>query len=109
MRTICPSLLLAVLVACGAPTVTPAPAINPTVRAQLTATRQRDAELGEDACRALDAEFARFGATFQRGQEPQATLLEFARVSGLDPNGHTSASDLYAQRILSLARSCRDA
>jgi hypothetical protein len=121
MRTICLGLLLVGLAACGAPAATgvptppptvaraPTPAINPTVAVRLTATRQRQAEVGEAACQRLDMEFARFGATFQRGQDPQVTLLEYARVSGLNPDAHTTLSDTYVRQILDLARSCQDA
>jgi hypothetical protein len=121
MRTICLGLLLVALAACGAPAATsvptapptttraPVPTINPTVRAQLTATRQGQADLGAVACRELDAEFARYGATFDHHQDPQITLLELARLMGYDPNAHTMVSDSYVRYTLTRARACQDA
>jgi hypothetical protein len=48
------------------------------------------------------------GATFDHHQDPNITLQEYARLSGLDPNAHTPASDSYVRYILGLARPCPD-
>jgi hypothetical protein len=118
-------LLLVSLVACGtaaltpaptpvptaAPTATrvPAPTVNPTVLARLTATRQRQAEAGADACQRLDTEFARYGASFDHHQDPNLTLQELAYLSGYDVNAHTTGTDAFVRYTLGLARSCQDA
>jgi hypothetical protein len=113
-------LVAVAIVACGSPVATPvptavptatrapAPTVNPTVLARLTATRQRQADAGADACQRLDAEFARYSASFDHHQDPNLTLQELAYLSGYDVNAHTTGTDAFVRYTLGLARSCQD-